>query len=147
MQQQIIDAMVESGASAEDVAKAVVKLKLLEAIGSAPEKMAKELLAAIRAGDEISRDKLESILQGGGIDADAAAMSALLQKCIGRCGADPEDVARAILLQKAMAEGGASPENIAKVNIYVSVQYLGFNYSLDLGCKRNGFKVQQGLDR
>ena len=41
MQQKIIDAMVESGASAEDVAKSVVQLKLLEAIGEAPEKMAK----------------------------------------------------------------------------------------------------------
>ena len=41
MQQRIIDAMVESGASAEDVAKSVVQLKLLEAIGEAPEKMAK----------------------------------------------------------------------------------------------------------
>ena len=35
--------MVESGASAEDVAKSVVQLKLLEAIGEAPEKMAKGL--------------------------------------------------------------------------------------------------------
>ena len=43
MQQRIIDAMVESGASAEDVAKSVVQLKLLEAIGEAPEKMAKGL--------------------------------------------------------------------------------------------------------
>ena len=118
--------MVESGASAEDVAKSVVQLKLLEAIGEAPEKMAKglftydifhplapclcstslsnisqllrilayilgskdviyeyppkELLGAIRNGDEISREKLEAILSGGGINAEAAFRAALLQK-------------------------------------------------------------------
>ena len=80
MQQKIIDAMVESGASAEDVAKSVVQLKLLEAIGEAPEKMAKELLGAIRNGDEITREKLEAILSGGGIGAEAAFRAALLQK-------------------------------------------------------------------
>ncbi len=117
MQQQIIDAMVESGASAEDVAKAVVKLKLLEAIGDAPDKMAKDLLGAIRAGDEVSRDKLESILQSGGITPEAAVKAALLQKCLGHCGADPADMARALMLQKALLDGGASPENIAKVNL------------------------------
>ena len=80
MQQKIIDAMVESGASAEDVAKSVVQLKLLEAIGEAPEKMAKELLGGIRNGDEITREKLEAILSGGGIGAEAAFRAALLQK-------------------------------------------------------------------
>ena len=62
------------------MAKSVVQLKLLEAIGEAPEKMAKELLGAIRNGDEISREKLEAILSGGGIGAEAAFRAALLQK-------------------------------------------------------------------
>ena len=40
----------------------------------------KELLGAIRNGDEISREKLEAILSGGGIGAEAAFRAALLQK-------------------------------------------------------------------
>ena len=40
----------------------------------------KELLGAIRNGDEISREKLEAILSGGGINAEAAFRAALLQK-------------------------------------------------------------------
>ena len=90
MQQKIIDAMVESGASAEDVAKSVVQLKLLEAIGEAPEKMAKELLGAIRNGDEMTREKLEAILSGGGIGVEAAFRAALLQKVSHAASSNPD---------------------------------------------------------
>ena len=115
LQQHVIDAMVESGATIEEVAKAMTRNKLLETIGDSSEKMAQGLLAALRSGEDISKEKLDAILAAGGLSTDTAAKLVMFQRALGNVGADPEDVARAILLQKALSAEGATPENIAKV--------------------------------
>ena len=108
--------MVESGATAEEIAHTMVQQNLMNAIGGSPDDMAKQLLSELRSGRDITVQGIEKILQQAGIDPETASKVLLFQKALAACGTDPEDIAKAILLQKAWLNGyGNTPENIAKV--------------------------------
>ena len=111
IQERVISAMVEAGATPEEIAEVLVQQQLLEAIGKSAENMSKSLLKQLRSG-ELSPEEVQQILQSGGLDPTSAAKSILVQKALTRCGADFNDIARAVLLQKALVESGNSNSSI-----------------------------------
>ena len=112
IQERVISAMVESGASPEDIAKVMVQQKLLEAVGKSPDDMAKGLLKHLRSGKQPSLKEVLAILKSGGLDPHTAAKVLVFQKALGRCGCTPDDIATAIVWQKAHKAKGQSPQSI-----------------------------------
>ena len=115
VQERVINAMVEAGASPQEIAEVLVQQQLLEAIGKSPEEMSKTLLKHLRSGQSISPEELQSILQSGGLDPDSAAKAILVQKALTRCGAECDDIARAVLMQKALVEAGNSTSKVIEI--------------------------------
>ncbi len=62
IQELVLQAMLESGASPEDIAKVMVEQKLLQAIGTSPDEMAKSILKQLRSGGKMTPESLESVL-------------------------------------------------------------------------------------
>ena len=62
IQELVLQAMLESGASPEDIAKVMVEHKLLQAIGTSPEEMSKSILKQLRSGGKLTPESLETIL-------------------------------------------------------------------------------------
>ena len=128
--------MVESGASAEDVAKAMAHHKVMQTVGNSAEKMAQNLLHLLRSGEEISPAALENILKSGGISIESAEKSLAFQHLLGKMAAI-DDVASVILAEKKLLEMGVSPENVSKILKHV----LGGNdvaKSAELNLNLNG---------
>ena len=65
VQERVISAMVEAGATPEEIAQVLVQQQLLEAIGKSPEQMSKSLLKHLRSGETISPEEILSILKSG----------------------------------------------------------------------------------
>ena len=57
-----MQAMLESGATPEEIAKVMVEQKLLQAIGTSPEEMSKSILKQLRSGGKLTPQSLESII-------------------------------------------------------------------------------------
>ncbi len=114
-QKLVIDAMISSGASIEEVSKALAHSSVLEAVGDSPDAVARSLLGAMRSCEDVTIDVLAKALGRGGVELESAQKALLFQKALGACGSDPEDVARALLLQKALVSGGAPPSVAAKL--------------------------------
>ena len=102
--------MVESGASVKDVSKAMAHYKMLAALGIPPSKIAEQILQELRSGDDISKEKLISILKAGGIDEETAVKVLLIQKKLASGNADPEVMVKAMMLEKALLDSGADPD-------------------------------------
>jgi hypothetical protein len=62
IQEMVLQAMLESGATPEEIAKVMVEQKLLQAIGASPEDMSKSILKQLRSGGKLSPEALESVL-------------------------------------------------------------------------------------
>ena len=116
IQRHVIEAMIESGSSAEEIAQAIVAQNLMSAIGVNPDEIAKKLLNDLRSGKDITSESVEQVFVGAGIDPESVCKVLMFQKALAACNVEPDDVAKAILLQKAWLNGyGNNPEDIAKV--------------------------------
>lgn len=62
IQELVLQAMLESGATPEEIAKVMVEQKLLQAIGASSEEMSKSILKQLRSGGKLTPESLESIL-------------------------------------------------------------------------------------
>ena len=132
VQERVISAMVEAGASPEEIAQVLVQQQLLGAIGKSPDQMSKALLKQLRSGESISPSDVQSILESGGLDPVTAAKSLLVQKALTRCGEGPEDIANAVLMQKTLIEGGGSTSSVIEA---IKDIIAGSGASLDQAAK------------
>ena len=114
-QKLVIDAMISSGASIEEVSKTLAHSSVLDMVGDTPDAVARSLLGAMRSCEDVTIEVLAKALGRGGVDLESAQKALLFQKALGACGADPEDVARVLLLQKALVAGGVPPSVAAKL--------------------------------
>jgi hypothetical protein len=119
-QKLVIDAMVGSGATAEDVGKAIVQHSIMKSVGLPPEAAARQLLGAIRSGEDVSEDALAKALAGSGLSPEDTRKALIFQKALGAlCGqggaATPADVARSLQMQQALLAAGASPAVTASI--------------------------------
>ena len=62
IQELVLQAMLESGATPEEIAKVMVEQKLLQAIGTSPDEMSKSILKQLRSGGKMTPESLESVL-------------------------------------------------------------------------------------
>ncbi len=111
----MIDSMIASGATIEEVGKALAHSGVLSAVGDSPESVARNLLGVMRSSEDVTAETLAKALERGGVDMEAAQKAVLFQKALGACGADPEDVAKALLLQKALVNAGMPATVAAKL--------------------------------
>lgn len=112
IQERVLQAMIEAGATPESIAKVMVHQKLLQVIGKSPEELSKVLLKQLRSGEEITLKDLNSLLSSGGISIEDAGKAVLFQKAMSQFNIGPDDIARGILLQKTMVSNGTPREEI-----------------------------------